>query len=114
VVREAAVLPPPDAAAQSGRGDGAGPDPERRGTLAAQRVLDDDVVRRGAGRHADAQVAAAVDDEAPRAGEALGGPVRGEPLRRAAGVQAQSRRPPDRPGGVVEAHGAPAPAIERR
>ena len=64
----------------------------------------------------DAQVAAAVDDDAPRAAVAqqLRGGVGREALRRAARVEAQAGRPRDRARGVVDRHGAPAALAPRR
>ena len=99
----------PDPHVEPRGGDAAGAEPQHVGALAGERVLDEDLVgvdqRVGA---ADADVAAAVDDEARVAAQALGDHVGGEALAGAAGVEAQARRADDLPGRVVDLELAPA------
>ncbi len=103
VVGVAAALVAPDPHVEAGGGDGAGAELEHEGALARQRVLDEDLVGSDEGvGAADADVAAAVDDEARVAAQAAGDEVGGEALAGAAGVEADAGGATDRAAGVVD------------
>ena len=108
-MRIATVRVAPDPHVEAGGRDAAGAEPQDVGALAAERVLDVDLVgmdeRVGA---ADPDVAAAIDDEARVAAQAGGDHVGGEALAGAAGVEAQAGRPDDLPRLVVDLEAAPA------
>ena len=111
VVGEAAVGVAPDPHVDPRGGDPAGAEPQHVGAAAGDRVFDEDLVgvhqRVGA---ADADVAAAVDDEARVAAQGRRDHVGGETLAGAAGVEAQARRPDHLPRLVVDGEVAPAAA----
>ena len=109
VVGVAAVGAAPDPHVEARGGDGAGAELEHEGALARQRVLDEDLVGvdESVGA-ADADVAAAVDDEARVAAQAAGDQVGREALAGAAGVEADAGRAGDRAGRVVDLEAAPA------
>jgi len=104
----AAALVAPDPHVEAGGGDGAGAELEHEGALAGEGMLDEDLVGGdecvGA---ADADVAAAVDDEARVATQPLGDQVGGQPLAGTTGVKADAGRPLDRAGRVVDREATP-------
>ncbi len=103
VVGVAAVGAAPDPHVQPRGGDGAGAEPQHIGAIARQRVLDEDLVgidqRVGP---AEPNVAAAIDDEARVAAQAVGDQVGRQALSGSPGVEPDPRRAGDRPGGVVD------------
>ena len=109
VMREAAVGTLPDAHVQPRRRHAASAHLERVNALPAQRVLDLDRERpQLRGDAADRDVAAAIDDEARVASQAMRDGVRGEALARAAGVKPHSGRAADHAPFVVHLDLPPA------
>ncbi len=96
MVREAAVGSTPDADVEPRRRDAAAAQAKRVDRLAAQRVLDLDRERiELSADAADGDVAAAVDDEARVAAQAMGDGVGREPLADPAGVDPDAGRTAD-------------------
>ena len=94
--REPSVRVAPDADVEPRGRDAAAPTRTRADRLAGQRVLDLDLVGLELGADAaDREVAAAVDDEARVAAQAVRDRVGAQPLAGAAGVDAHARRARD-------------------
>lgn len=109
VVGVATVVAAPDADVQPRGRDRAAAEAEAVGVLAAERVLDEHVERlRGDRRPADAEIAAAVDDEAGVGGEPLGDQIGGKALADPAAVEAHARRASDQPERLVDLDLSPA------